>query len=451
MRPGTCSTRSSQVEVDLIERLPTPWGLVRLGVAPDHPNIKTVSRAFEQIAAQAGLPLLRQRRGRPGHLARGSGVASTTPSSTRSARRPTGGSGSPARICPGSWAAIEFVAWYNGHPDFQELEFDLAGERAVVVGNGNVALDVARMLALTRGGARSDRHHRPGDRGDRRLRSREILVLGPPRPGAGGLDAGGAGASSASSRAPTSSSIPPTSSSTRRARPSRGGTATRSGTSTSCADFAAREPTGKPRLIRLRFLASPVAISATSASRRSRSFATGSRRDDGRVARRADGRARAGPLRPRLPQRRLPRRRRCPACPSTRRRGTIRNDCGRVLDEAGRARRRASTARAGSSAARPGHRHEQEGRDGDRGAAARGRARRPALRDGRRPPKRSTRCSTSAASAASLLGLGGDRRARALARRAARPPAREARRLGRAARRRRGRRRRDVEPDSPFP
>ena len=57
--------------------------------------------------------------------------------------------GIPGEDLPGSWAATEFVAWYNGHPDFQALQFDLSGKRAVVIGNGNVAVDVARMLALT--------------------------------------------------------------------------------------------------------------------------------------------------------------------------------------------------------------------------------------------------------------------------------------------------------------
>ena len=153
-------------EVDMIERLPTPWGLVRLGVAPDHPKIKAVSRAFEKIGAAAGLSLLRQRRGRERRHARRSRRASTTRSSTRSARRPTGGSAIPGEDLPGSWSATEFVAWYNGHPDFQDLEFDLSGERAVVVGTGNVALDVARMLALTARGARS-RPTRPTARSTR--------------------------------------------------------------------------------------------------------------------------------------------------------------------------------------------------------------------------------------------------------------------------------------------
>ena len=89
-----------EVEVDMLERLPTPWGLVRLGVAPDHPNIKAVSRAFEKTALAPGFRFF-------GNVEVGKDVIHdelmrprTTPSSTPSARRPTGGSGSPARICP---------------------------------------------------------------------------------------------------------------------------------------------------------------------------------------------------------------------------------------------------------------------------------------------------------------------------------------------------------------
>src|SRR3954468_10821400 len=136
------------VEVDMIERLPTPWGLVRLGVAPDHPKIKSVSRAFEKIAAQPGFRFL-------GNVEIGRDLshdellelydAIVYAVGAQTDRR----MGIPGEDLPGSWAATEFVAWYNGHPDFQELEFDLSGERAVVIGNGNVAVDVARMLALT--------------------------------------------------------------------------------------------------------------------------------------------------------------------------------------------------------------------------------------------------------------------------------------------------------------
>jgi ferredoxin/flavodoxin---NADP+ reductase len=135
-------------EVDMIERLPTPWGLVRLGVAPDHPKLKTVSRAFERIAAKPGFRFF-------GNVEVGRDLSESDLARVYDAVVYAFGAqsdrklGIPGEDLPGSWSATEFVAWYNGHPDFQELDFDLAVERAVVIGNGNVALDVARMLALT--------------------------------------------------------------------------------------------------------------------------------------------------------------------------------------------------------------------------------------------------------------------------------------------------------------
>ena len=132
----------------MIERLPTPWGLVRLGVAPDHPNIKAVSRAFEKIASQPGFRFF-------GNVDVGSDVTHEELAERYDAVLYAVGAqtdrqlGIPGEDLPGSWPATAFVAWYNGHPDFQQLEFDLSHERAVVIGNGNVALDVARMLALT--------------------------------------------------------------------------------------------------------------------------------------------------------------------------------------------------------------------------------------------------------------------------------------------------------------
>ena len=136
------------IEVDMIERLPTPWGLVRLGVAPDHPNIKAVSRAFEKIAARPGFRFL-------GNVDAGRDLLHEELVSLYDAVIYAVGAqadrrmGIPGEDLPGSWPATAFVAWYNGHPDFQELELDLDVERVVVVGNGNVAIDVARMLALT--------------------------------------------------------------------------------------------------------------------------------------------------------------------------------------------------------------------------------------------------------------------------------------------------------------
>jgi ferredoxin--NADP+ reductase len=135
-------------EVDMIERLPTPWGLVRLGVAPDHPKLKSVSRAFERIAEKPGFRFF-------GNVEVGRDLSHADLVRLYDAVVYAFGAqtdkrlGIPGEDLPGSWSATEFVAWYNGHPDYQELPFDLNVERAVVIGNGNVALDVARMLGLT--------------------------------------------------------------------------------------------------------------------------------------------------------------------------------------------------------------------------------------------------------------------------------------------------------------
>ena len=136
------------VQVDVFDRLPTPWGLVRAGVAPDHPNIKAVSRVYEKTAAhpefrffgnvEFGTHLSRDDLARHYH-------AVVYAVGAQSDKR----MGIPGEDLAGSWAATEFVAWYNGHPDYRDLEFDLSCKRAAVIGNGTVAMDVARMLALT--------------------------------------------------------------------------------------------------------------------------------------------------------------------------------------------------------------------------------------------------------------------------------------------------------------
>ena len=136
-------------EVDMYERLPTPWGLVRLGVAPDHPKIKAVSRVFEKIAERPGFRFF-------GNVEIGRDLSrddlrqhyhAVVWSVGAQLDRPLG---IPGEDLPGSLSATAFVAWYNGHPDYRDLEIDLETERVVVVGNGNVAVDCARMLALTR-------------------------------------------------------------------------------------------------------------------------------------------------------------------------------------------------------------------------------------------------------------------------------------------------------------
>jgi ferredoxin--NADP+ reductase len=139
---------SLSVEVDMLERLPTPWGLVRSGVAPDHPKIKSVSRVYEKTAEHPrfrffGNVSFGEDVSREDLIAHYHAIVYATGSAVD---RPLG---IPGEQLPGSHAATDFVGWYNGHPDQTDLEFDLmSAERAVVIGNGNVALDLARMLVL---------------------------------------------------------------------------------------------------------------------------------------------------------------------------------------------------------------------------------------------------------------------------------------------------------------
>ncbi|MFL5864445.1 MAG: FAD-dependent oxidoreductase [Solirubrobacteraceae bacterium] len=133
--------------VDLFDSLPTPYGLVRAGVAPDHPKIKSVTRVYAKTASHEafrffggvslGIDISPQEL-----LERYHAVIYAIGTATDNRL------GIPGEDRPGSHAATEFVAWYNGHPDFADHMFDLNGGRAVVIGNGNVAIDVARMLVL---------------------------------------------------------------------------------------------------------------------------------------------------------------------------------------------------------------------------------------------------------------------------------------------------------------
>ncbi len=142
------ASKDPVVEVDLYDRLPTPWGLVRFGVAPDHPKIKSVTRVFEKTARQPGFRFL-------GNVDVGIDVSHEQLASAYDAVLYAVGTALDRRLgiagedLPGSYSATDFVAWYNGHPDYTDLVFDLSAERAIVVGAGNVALDVARMLALS--------------------------------------------------------------------------------------------------------------------------------------------------------------------------------------------------------------------------------------------------------------------------------------------------------------
>ena len=143
------NAKDVSVEVDMFDRLPTPFGLVRAGVAPDHPKIKSVTRVYEKTAARPEFRFF-------GNVEVGRDVTHAELKERFHAVVYAVGAQTdrsldiPGEELPGSWAATEFVAWYNAHPDYRELEFDLSCRRAVVIGMGNVAADVGRMLALTR-------------------------------------------------------------------------------------------------------------------------------------------------------------------------------------------------------------------------------------------------------------------------------------------------------------
>ena len=136
------------VQIDMYDRLPTPFGLIRAGVAPDHQKIKSVTKVFDRTAAKPGFRFF-------GYVELGRDISvddlrdhyhqiiyTTGAQTDRNLNI-------PGIDLKGSHAATSFVAWYNGHPDFQNKEFDLSQERAAVIGVGNVAVDVARILCRT--------------------------------------------------------------------------------------------------------------------------------------------------------------------------------------------------------------------------------------------------------------------------------------------------------------
>jgi ferredoxin--NADP+ reductase len=243
------------VEVDMIERLPTPWGLVRLGVAPDHPKLKSVSRAFERIAARPGFRFF-------GNVEVGRDLTHGDLTSLYDAVIYAFGAqsdrrlGIPGEDLPGSWSATELVAWYNGHPDFQCLAFDLNVDRAVVIGNGNVALDVARMLALTPEELAPTDTTEPAIEAIGASTLREIVIVGRRGP------------AQASWTTQELKEMGELAGADVHVDPSELEGAEGDDTNTQrnlevLRGFAAREPTGKPLLIRWLFFRSPVAIHGT--------------------------------------------------------------------------------------------------------------------------------------------------------------------------------------------
>ena len=331
---GALLAADPPAEVDMIERLPTPWGLVRLGVAPDHPNIKAVSRAFEKIAARPGFRFL-------GNVELGRDLqhedlvrlydAVVYAVGAQSDRR----MGIPGEDLPGSWPATVFVAWYNGHPDYQELEFDLDVERAVVVGNGNVAVDVARMLALT------PEELNPTDTTDAAIAAicgagiREIVMLGRRGPVQAAfttpeLKELGELAGADVIVDPVDLELDPAS------EAALEGDTNAERNLEVLREYAAREPSGKPKRLVLRFLTSPVAILGDDRVEAVEVVRNRLEPDErGRLAAVATDEREtipAGLVLRSVGYRGVA----VPGVPFDEGRGTIRNDRGRVLDESGR-------------------------------------------------------------------------------------------------------------------
>jgi ferredoxin--NADP+ reductase len=169
--------RYGDAEIDFFERLPTPWGLLRSGVAPDHQEIKRLDEKFERDTLARGCRFF-------GNVEVGVDISHSdlmrhyTAVVYATGAQTDKSLGVPGEDMPGSWAATEFVAWYNGHPDYRDLEFDMSASRAVVIGNGNVAADVVRMLTLgSHDLERTDVADHALD-ALRRSRIEEVVVLG---------------------------------------------------------------------------------------------------------------------------------------------------------------------------------------------------------------------------------------------------------------------------------
>jgi ferredoxin--NADP+ reductase len=318
------------VEVDMIERLPTPWGLVRLGVAPDHPKLKSVSRAFERIALKPGFRFF-------GNVEVGRDLthddlvrlydAVIYAFGAQTDRR----LGIPGEELAGSWSATEFVAWYNGHPDFQDLEFDLNVERAVVIGNGNVALDVARMLALTPEELAPTDTTEPAIKAIGESTVREIVIVGRRGPAQASwttqeLKEMGELAAADILVDPVELELDPVSEASL-----EHDTNSRRNLDV-LREFAARQPSGKPVTVRFRFLLSPVAVHGDGKVEAVELVRNRLDDQDGRLAAvPTDEREtlECGLLFRSIGYRGIG----LPEVPFDERRGTIRNDCGRVLGD----------------------------------------------------------------------------------------------------------------------
>ncbi len=248
-------------EVDMIDRLPTPFGLVRFGVAPDHPKIKNVIKRYEKTAGHEAYRFF-------GHVTVGRDVTADELAERYHAVVWAYGAGAdrklgiPGEDLPGSHPATEFVAWYNGHPDHSAGEFGLDCERVVVIGNGNVAADVARMLVLPREELEGTDTAHYAIEALSSSSVRDVVVLGRRGPAQAAFtnpEVRELGELTDADVVVNPADVAPDDA-TAAFLESDAADATNRKNLESFTGFAEREPSGKPRRVELRFLRTPLAI-----------------------------------------------------------------------------------------------------------------------------------------------------------------------------------------------
>ena len=249
-----------EARIDILDRYPVPYGLIRFGVAPDHQSLKAVSKRYDKVADEPGVDFI-------GNVTIGRDVSVDELLELYDAVILAIGAphdrklGIPGEDLPGVVGSAEFVGWYNGHPDFADLDPPLGGTHAAVIGNGNVALDCARILSKTRARVRRVGHRRPRARCARRVGDPDRHHPRPARAAPDRHDAQGIGRARPSRSVARRSSTAPIS---RRSKPTKRSSPASASRSPSCANSPRRRPT-RP---------SPSAWSSTSSPSRSGSKAT---------------------------------------------------------------------------------------------------------------------------------------------------------------------------------
>jgi ferredoxin--NADP+ reductase len=320
------------VAVDLFDRLPTPFGLVRYGVAPDHQKIKSVTRLYQKTLDDPRVRFF-------GHVAYGKDLNLDELRRfydailyTVGAPR-TGPLGIPGERLPGSMSATEFVAWYNGHPDYADSRPDLSVESVAVIGMGNVAVDVTRILAKTADELLETDMADYAVEALRRSRVRDIYMLGRRGPAQGKFSTKelrelGELANADVVVDPEDMELDPLSEASLAEDPvvAKNVEVLR--------EFSGRTPVGKPRRVHIKFLSAPVEVLGEERVEGCASRKTSFREQDG------VGWRRSGTARPRCCRsgwccvRSATAAWRCPRCPFDEKRAVIPNVQGRVTQAA---------------------------------------------------------------------------------------------------------------------